>query len=84
MPVAAFPVPVAAISPADDPVRPAAVRPGASTLVPVPPPGAADHVREPRVELTFRDGTTASVEGPQALALHAIARSLRGQVEVKG
>jgi len=43
-----------------------------------PPPPAG-----PRVELTFRDGSTAALEGTQARALDEIAQLLTRRDEVK-
>lgn len=40
------------------------------------PPAVAEAPRGPRVELTFRDGTSAALDGTQAQALDEIAQVL--------
>src|SRR5438270_510822 len=83
--------------PAAPPVRPAPVLP--SPLPAAPPPAAvvppldwsfpeltappAPEPRGPRVELTFRDGTSASLDASQARALDEIAQLLTGRDGVK-
>jgi len=72
--VAAYAVPppvVQASAVAPDPVR--SSLPMDWAFPELPPPAAASG---PRVELTFRDGTSAALEGQQARALDEIAQVL--------
>ncbi|GAC1609467.1 MAG: hypothetical protein NVS3B26_10850 [Mycobacteriales bacterium] len=62
--------------PSDAPVHPTSVDWSFPELQPPPPSG-------PRVELTFRDGTSASLDDVQARALDDIARVLTCRDGVK-